>query len=367
MNNDSTEKQNNSENETGDKKTDLYKPLALLAVFAIIVIISYSKNCSVKQPNSIAGKTPASQKTRELNYERKNPLGSEQTVNLKDKSEQFVISDDGRKVIAFSENSVVCYDIGASTSILLKDTTPELFRSGDFLPDGSFVMGGETGVGVWNTADGSKKFSMKAPGGVETVAASPDGQLVAGVSRNDGRIWLWETQKGNLFREGTGNLQSLRSSLFFESSSRLLIFEVSNNRSRILTLEIPSMKFIPSNWFDSTELNLKFAVNGIWLESGNTNRDITESELVVYEGLTGAEAGSIRLGPNGSGAMVDEHQLLAVSDEGIVSLIDLGASRKVQVLDLDGKAQLVATSKNGKAAVIKIDPKRIVVYPVPVN
>lgn len=296
------------------------------------------------------------------------PATDKQTVKLKSDSDRILISNDGEYLVAMNESSVVAYRAGTPEPILFKGMASELFRNASFLPNGEIVVGGEKEAGVWNLGEGIKRLSLKAPGGVETVAASPDGLLIAGVSRDDGRIWVWETQKGDLIKESAGNINSLRPSVTFADPTHLLVYEISESRARIINVDTATMKFNPSQWQPAgsgATTNLTFGVSGKWLEAGSTDREITEPELLVFDAKTGVQAGTIKLGDNGTGAMIDGNRAIAVSANGAVNLIDLTAGKSEKVLDLSGRSKLAAVSSNGKFAAIKLGDRDVFIYPIP--
>lgn len=373
-----------------DKRSEqlrLFRTIALIAVIASVVLFGSLKSLwrdSEKPEKPEKSATNATSRTESSQTSGLSPLTENQSVRLKSGAEKFVVSDDGRKLVTFAEFSSVVYFVGTEESILLKGAPQQFFRNGDFLPNGDFVMGGELEAGIWDTMTGTKKMTLKAEGGIEAVAASPDGLTIAGVSRADGRIWIWETQTGAVIKESKADGSSLRPSIIFENPGHLLVYEISRSRARVVDVEIATMKFTPGEWQNSgADTNLKFSVRGKWLTGGSIEREfddpenfvvegntvtgIKESELRVFESKTVTQSGLIKLGLNGSGEMVDERRAITTSGEGDVGMVDLEAKQITNVMKLNGRTRIVAVSKNGRAAVIKIGEREAVVFPVPQN
>lgn len=381
-----TEKPNDlkheKESEKRSEQLSLFRTLALIAVIVIIVIFGVLKNFWKNSGKSEIENTESSSQTVSNQPQGSSQLGENKSVLLKSNTEKFVVSDDGRSVVTFSDSSVIAYQVGSEESILFKGAPQEFFRNGDFLPNGDFAMGGELEAGIWDTKTGSKKMTLKASGGIETIAASPDGQIVAGISRGDGRIWIWETQTGALLKESQAEKNSLRPSIIFRDPGHLVVYEISQSRSRVIDVEIATMKFTPGEWQNSgADTNLKFSVRGKWLTGGsiekeiddpenyvvegNTITGIKESELRVFDGKTVVQSGSIKVGLKGSGEMIDERRAIITSGSGDIGLVDLEAKQITNVLKLNGRTRLVAVSKNGRSAVIKVGDREAVVYNVP--
>lgn len=372
------------DDEKRNEQLKLFRTIALIAVIGIIAtfgtVRSFWRN-SGKSDKTVTTTTSRTETTQPGNA---NPLGENQTVRLKSGAEKFVVSDDGRRIVTFADSSVIAYHVGTEESILFKGAPPEFFRQGDFLPNGDFAMGGEQEAGIWDTTTGAKKMTLKAEGGIEAIAASPDGQTVAGVSRLDGRIWIWETQTGTLIKESPADKSSLRPSIIFADPGHLLIYEISRSRARVINVEVATMKFTPGEWqISGADTNLKFSVRGKWLTGGSVERELDDpenfvvegntitgiknSELRVFDGKTAVQSGSVKLFLKGSGEMVDERRAIITSGEGDVSMVDLEAKQLSNVLKLNGRTRIVAVSENGRAAVIKVGDREAVVFPVPEN
>lgn len=371
------------EDEKRNEQLSLFRTLALIAVIAIVVIFGSVKSFWQKSDKPGSKETKATSQNDEPSSSISNPLGENQTVRLKSGAEKFVVSDDGRRLVTFTDSTVVAYYVGTNESILFKGALQEFFRNGDFLPNGDFVMGGELEAGIWDTTTGTKKMTLKADG-IEAIAASPDGQTVAGISRSDGRIRIWETQTGTVIKESPADRESLRPSIIFADPGHLLVYEISRSRSRVISVEIATMKFAPGEWQNSgADTNLKFSVRGKWLTGGSIEREIDDpenfiieentvtgiknSELRVFDGKTAVQSGSVKLFLKGSGEMVDERRAIITSGEGDVGMVDLEAKQLTSVLKLNGRTRIVAVSKNGRSAVIKIGEREAVVFPVPEN
>lgn len=372
------------EDEKRNDQLSLFRTIALIAVIVVVVIFGSVRSFWRTSNVSEKSETKTSSQSESTQTNSASPLAENQSVRLKSGAEKFVVSDEGRKIVTFADSSVVVYFVGTEESILLKGAPQEFFRNGDFLPNGDFVMGGEIEAGIWDTATGTKKMTLKAQGGIEAIAASPDGLTIAGVSRADGRIWIWETQTGAVIKESKPDASSLRPSIIFENPGHLLVYEISRSRARVIDVEIATMKFSPGEWQASgADTNLKFSVRGKWLTGGSIEREIDdpenfviegntivgikESELRVFDGKTIIQSGLIKVGLKGSGEMVDERRAITTSGDGDVGMVDLEAKQITNVMKLNGRTRIVAVSKNGRTAVIKIGDREAVVFRVPEN
>ena len=269
MKSDYREENSETANVGQEQKSDYYKPLALLVIFVGIVAFSYLRNwrsasgtVNQEQTGSTArGKSGSD--APESGGE--NPSGEKQTVKLISKTDQIIAGDDGQIIIGLSENTGIAYRVGTPEYVILKNYPPNAFRSADFLLNREVVIGGENTVGIWNLTDGEKRLSLEAPGGVETVAASRDGLMVAGVARDDGRVWVWDARTGKLLKTSKGDKNSLRPSIYFETPTTLKALELSESRGRIIHIDIASMKISEGAWNEIADPNLfslKFAVGG---------------------------------------------------------------------------------------------------------
>lgn len=372
MKSDYREENSETANVGQEQKSDYYKPLALLVIFVGIVAFSYLRNwrsasgtVNQEQTGSTArGKSGSD--APESGGE--NPSGEKQTVKLISKTDQIIAGDDGQIIIGLSENTGIAYRVGTPEYVILKNYPPNAFRSADFLLNREVVIGGENTVGIWNLTDGEKRLSLEAPGGVETVAASRDGLMVAGVARDDGRVWVWDARTGKLLKTSKGDKNSLRPSIYFETPTTLKALELSESRGRIIHIDIASMKISEGAWNEIADPNLfslKFAVGGKLLEVGSSNRELAEPELLVCDGNTAAEAGKIKMGEAGSGAMINDRIALTVSGSGSINLTDVLTGKIVKLFDLGREARLMATSRDGTTAVIRIGVAEVVVLPRP--
>lgn len=354
-------------------KQAFYKPAILLIVLFALVSFNFLKKnvwtpltASETKENASTGKS-----NRKGKKDRSAPVGltQAQNVRLRASAEQFLVSDDGRWLVSLNESDVIAYKTGADFVVSLKNVPADLFRFGQFLPNGEIALGGESGVGIWNLESGNRRLSLNAPGGVETLGVSPNGQLIAGISREDGRIRLWEVQSGTVLKESAPNQNSLRPTLEFESDEKLLVYEITEGSGRILRVSVPGLAIEMGELMPFADTNLRYAVGGRWLEAGSSSREIEEPQLLVFDGRTAQEVGRIGLGAFGTGGMVDETHAVTVSDDGEINLVDLSieSGQVISLAKLDRKSRLGAISANGKTVVVKIGEREVVVFSAPVS
>ena len=91
-----------------------------------------------------------------------------------------------------------------------------------FAPDGTRLVSAsdaDAAVRMWNLADGALLYTKPVRWGAKAIAWSPDGALLAGVSRY-GRVPLWNASKGLLRRYASGGKGQV--TLAFSPDSTLL-------------------------------------------------------------------------------------------------------------------------------------------------
>src|SRR5579885_1361127 len=68
--------------------------------------------------------------------------------------------------------------------------------------DGRMLAAGSNEIQIWDAQTGELKHKLEGNrSSMESLAFSPDGNLLAGTGHNDGGVWLWDARSGNLKQE----------------------------------------------------------------------------------------------------------------------------------------------------------------------
>ena len=278
----------------------------------------------------------------------------------------FYVSNDGSWLIAINDTEAVSYDVLSVKKTELKTSAPGYFPKVCFINKSEAAISGENGIDILSLRTGEKRLSINVAGGIEAFAASDDEILLAGITRHDGTIKIWDTRDGKLLGSAPGNPNSLRPSIIFKGPEKLSIYEISESRSRILDIAIPSMKESATKWQEFGETNIEFADGGRLLAGESLDRDAENPELLIFDGENAAFAGKLSL-INSGGRIINNMRAVLINDDGVVSLIRLQDKSEPEngtiLMKTKSGSKIASVSESGNSIVlVKNSSEAVVIH-----
>ena len=349
-----------------DAKARFYLILGLIVVLGGIVLIHNVLNVLGGKSLGSGASEPEAMQSASINESARQGT---KLVKIKEKQPAiYLLQNGGTKLVVIGDAQASVYDVAAASSVALENVPADAFVSAAFIAGrDEIVIGGESGLGIWDLKSGKNRLKLNAAGGVETIAVSADGLMIAGISRVDEKLLLWETEKGKLLKQGIANRNSYRPTLAFKNSKTVLIYEISESRSHVLSVEVPSLKTNSGEWKESSEDSLRFWEQTELLQGGDTSRQNTSNEWLVYQSTPLREVRRFEDSANESTRLLTTETIVSADSSGVLK-IRLLAGPENSVIASDNLKQplkIAAVSGDGNFVACELKDKRILIWQKP--